>query len=343
MDTQEPAVRSGTWLEEELQRALERIEGLTHELARVQAEFGSQRAEVARLQEAMAVVEGRTQRHETGQDAWRGLQQSAEALSERVDLEAAQRRDIAAAVERRSERERGEQQDLHLQLEEMKMRLSEIEERRASEDDRQRRATADLAGRGRRDETLDDRLAHVERQSAADREALRRAQEEIVRLASPLTGLRAAIDELETSAHAMQEDQRRVDENLAAVRSQSEREDELLEVIDQQRAARQRMEERLSALDEAVEEARERLAEAQEERLLLRQQASGNHQRQREFGELLEAQRDAITEYFRRVNDANAAAGRGQAEEIERAHRIARDLLVQFSERSDEVGREQPL
>ncbi len=130
---------------------------------------------------------------------------------------------------------------------------------------------------------------------------------------------------------------------MANLEAEREREAELLEVIEQQRAARQRMEERLAAFDEALEESRRELAEASEERSMLRQQTAGNVERLRDLAETLEGQRLAIIEHFRRWTESGADSGRRQAEEIERANRVARDLLVRLSERSDEVGQEQPL
>jgi len=76
---------------------------------------------------------------------------------------------------------------------------------------------------------------------------------------------------------------------------------------------------------------------------MLRQQTAGNVERLRELAEALEEQRLVIVEHFRRWTEGGADSGRRQVEEIERANRVARDLLVRLTESSDEVGQERPL
>ena len=343
----EPAVRadvgSGEWLAQELQRALARVEELAQDLARLQAALSSQQAEMARLQETLAVVTGCTQRHETGQEAARALQQETAALAERIEQEAALRRDLAASVERETQREREERQTARQQLEQLSSHLEQLQQQFASDDERRRRVAADIGRWERREQTLDARVAELERRAVAEREALDGAREEQARTGAALPGLLSAVDELAERARSAQEERSRLEDGVAAVGAERERESELLEVIEQQRAARQRMEERLTALDEALEETRRNLAAAAEERSMVRQQVAGNQQRLRELAETLEGQRTAIIEHFRRWIDSGVESGRRQVQEIERANRVARDLLVRLTERSEEAGQEQPL
>ena len=62
-----------------------------------------------------------------------------------------------------------------------------------------------------------------------------------------------------------------------------------------------------------------------------------------ETAPVLSGQRVSVAEHFRRWTEAGAESGQRQVEEIERANRIARDLLVRLTERIDEAGQEQPL
>ena len=336
-------VDSARWFEQRLELALARVEELAHELARAHEELGSQRAQMGQLQDALAVVEGRTQRHESGQESARALHHETAALSERVEQEAALRRDLAAAVQRDERRRQEQHQGLRQKLEQLSARLEELSQQVASEHERERRVAQDFAEQGQREHTLDERMAALEAQLASDREALSRERESLARIAAALPGLLTGLDDLGERARSAQEERHRLDAAVAALRGERDRELELLELIEQQRSARQRTEERLTEADEALEELRRQLAAAAEERSMIGQQAAGNRSRLDELAEALEGQRLAIIEHFRRWTDAGVDSGRSQIEEIERANRLARDLLVRLSEGSDEAGHEQPL
>ncbi len=288
-------------------------------------------------------MQGRTQRHETGQDAARVLTQQSADLAERVEQEASLRRDLSAAVQRMEQREHEEQQSVRQELEQLASGLERLQGRLASDDELRRRIATGIAEQAHHEETLDGRVEAIEHRAGAAGVTSRKEREELARITSALAGLLAAVDELSQRAQSAQEERRRLEGDLAALRAEREREAELLEVIEQQRAARQRAEERLTAFDRALEEARRELATAAEERSMLRQQTAGNQQRLRELAETLEGQRLAIIEHFRRWTESGAESGRRTVAEIERGNRVARDLLVRLTERTDEAGQEQPL
>lgn len=336
-------VAGGSWLADELARTIARIDELSHELARVQEVVNSQQAESAQTQQQLAVVQGRTQRHEMGQDAARVLAQQSADQAERVEQEASLRRDLAAAVQRMEQREHDEQQSVRRELEQLASGLDRLQGRLASDDELRRRITTDIAEQAHQEETLDGRVKAIEHRAGAADETSRKEREELARITSALAGLLAAVDELSQRAQSAQEERRRLEGDLASLRADREREAELLEVIEQQRAARQRAEERLTAFDRALEEARRELDTAAEERSMLRQQTAGNQQRLRELTETLEGQRLALIEHFRRWTESGAESGGRTIAEIERGNRVARDLLVRLTERTDEAGQEQPL
>ena len=332
-----------SWLVDELARAVARIDELSHELARVQEVLNSQQAERAQIQQELAIVQGRTQRHETGQDAARVLTQQSGDLAERVEQEASLRRDLVAAVQRMEQRGHDEQQSARRELEQLASGLERLQGRLASDDEARRSIATGIAEQAHQEETLDGRVEALEHRASAAGETSRKEREELARISSTLSGLLAAVDELSQRAQSAQEERRRLEGDLAALRAEREREAELVEVIEQQRAARQRAEERLTAFDRALEEARRELTTAAEERSMLRQQTAGNQQRLRELVETLEGQRLAIIEHFKRWTESGAESGRRTIAEIERGNRVARDLLVRLTERTDEAGQEQPL
>lgn len=343
MTSPDRAVDEQAWALEQVQRVTAKAEELGRELAHLRETVEAQRAETARLQEALAMVEGRTLRHESGQDAARALQQETAALAERVEQEAALRRDLTDAFQRQIEREREQQQDVQRQLERLTADVDGAVQRAGAEQDRARTIAAGIAERDREGESAEGRLAALERWTEADRELLRQAREEQSRLAALLATARQAIDELTAAAGASQREQHRMDDELAAVRTERDREAQLLELVEQQRAVRQRVEERLSAFDSTLEEARRDAVRASEERIMLRQQAAGQEEQLERLSAALQALRDAVVQHFQRLAEASEETGRKSLEEINRVNRRARDLLVRFTEGTDETEREQPL
>lgn len=94
---------STIWIEEQLIRALERVETVTRDVARLQAGAQRRDQELDAQRLTLATVDGRTQRHEVGQDTVRWLQHEVAALDERLTEETALRREQVAAGERGQE------------------------------------------------------------------------------------------------------------------------------------------------------------------------------------------------------------------------------------------------
>jgi chromosome segregation ATPase len=266
-----------------------------------------------------------------------------DALRERLEEEAALRRELAERLMRLAERDSAEEGAQERTFEALASRVAELEGRQQAAGERERRVVAELAGQDADDDEVEGRLAVAEREVAAERDAGRRAAEEIARLAAVLPPLRATVEELVTRARALGADQRRLDDDVATLRSERDREAELLEVVEQQRAARHRLEERVAELEERLAESGSRLDAADEDRALLRRELAGAAERLRALGETLEGQRLAVVDHARRRTRADEDAARRRAEELDREVRVARDLLVRLSEGSEQAGQEQPL
>src|SRR5690606_6474440 len=98
------------------------------------------------------------------------------------------------------------------------------------------------------------------------------------RVASVVPDLASNLRDLDTRTRETQLGQRRTGDEVSALASERSRETELLELVDQQRALRVRLEERLSAVEEDVAAVRRELAAAAEDRALLRQQTTAAHE-----------------------------------------------------------------
>ena len=322
----------GDWIEGQLAELRERTERMGRELGGLRGALQEQQRGSSELQGALAVVEGRTRRHEAGQELARFVQQQLGVVTERLEEEAALRRDQRGALEREQHRDREAGESGAAALDELAERLHALEQHVSGESERQRRLADDRAAAERAEERLAERIAATEGRLAALAEAWAGEREERARFDAALPGLGAALDELDARTVALRAELRaelrRSEDDIAKVRARRDREDDLIELVEQQRSTRIRLEERLSALESRVEEAVQGLGSASEERLGLGRQLTGVEERLRALGESIEAQRWAVLEHFGRLLEADEAVSRKQIDELELCIRERRRLLV---------------
>lgn len=338
-----PLPGQGTWIGDELQRAQQRIESLTREITLLNHSLKAQQEETARLVEALQVVDGRTLRHEAGQEATREVRQELGVLEERIAAEAALRRDLAAQLTRAEEREAEAQRELQRVLNQIASQLDDATGRDAAVLARQRAILEEAAERERDDRDQASRLESLERRLGALEEQARHNGVEVARVVSSFSPLLGTLEAVEARVRTLQADQRRMDDEVAALRAVRDREEALLEVLEQQRVTRARVEDRLNTVEETVEEVRQRQGALLEEQTLLARTLAGAADERRGILERIESQRDVVFEHLRRQLRAGEESARRHIEEIEREIRISRALLVRMDEQHEDAGREQPL
>ena len=225
-----------------------------------------------------------------------------------------------------------------LLVESVRTQMDLLEQRIAGQGERGRRLGDELAEHDRAREVADVRLEGVEGRIAALAEAAGTEREERTRVDAALPELEGAVDEAGARLTAMQAALRRSEDGLARLETSLGREEELRQVIEQQRAVRIRLEDRLRDLEDGLQQTLELLGNAAEERLALRHQTRGIEERMGRLTESLEFQRDAVIDHFRRVLDVEEQQGKRQIEEIEQRLRRGRSLLVRLRESGPRSG-----
>ena len=320
-----------------------KVDELARELTHARAAVEALRAEVSRLEEQLQTVEGRTLRHESGQDLAREVKGELANVEERLEAEATLRRDLAAVVERGGSRDREFESELRRALEVIALRLDRFEGHQSAADERQRTLASGAAEWIGSEQRTEERVAALEQQLAAQRAAAIEHSNEIASAAARLPDIDRRLDELMTEAAAARVERQRVEAEVAALRSIRDREAELLDLLEQQRATRTRHETRLSEIEEFLATVVRTSGEAAEERARLAREQAGAAERLRTLGERLEGLRISIVEHLRRQVRADEQAGRRVVEETERELRVARTLLTRMSEQTEDAVQEQPL
>lgn len=320
-----------------------RVDELARELTHSRAAIEALRAEVTRLEEQLQLVEGRTLRHEAGQDLTREVKSELAGIEERLESESTLRRDLAAVVERTGTRDREFESELRRALEVIAGRLDRFEGHQTASDQRQRSLATDAAEWVGSEQRTEERFVALERQVAAQRDAAIEHADEIAAVAARVPDIDRRLDELITEVAAARAERQRMEADIAALRSIRDREAEVLDLLEQQRATRTRHESRLSEIEEFLASVVRSSGEAAEERARLAREQAGAAERLRTLTERLEALRISIVEHMRRQVRADEVAGRRMVEETERELRVARTLLTRMSEQTEDAVQDQPL
>lgn len=309
LDSVPPEGVSG-WAERQVAALRENTDRLRHEVDVLRSAMHEQQRIVAGLDTTLASIEENTRRHETEQQALRTAQQRLQGTLEGAE----------AVISRLNERVQG------------------LEQRSRSADAMYGRRPDDDATLGAgRIEDIDNRI-----RAAADLAMQGRQAKE--RLDIELPEISSSISQLEATTETLRTELRRTGEEVAQERARRDREDELLELIDQQRSARIRLEERLALYGEYLEEARDRLGAAAEERAALARQSSRTDERLLMLSEALDMLREAVVEHFQRLLDAERAATEKQIEGIEQRLREGQQLVTRLREGTDpQTAPERPL
>lgn len=320
-----------------------RVDELARELTHSRAAIEALRAEVTRLEEQLQVVEGRTLRHESGQDLAREVKGELAGVEEQLAAESTLRRDLAAVVERTGTRDREFESELRRALEVIAGRLDRFEGHQTATDERQRSLASGAADWAGNEQRTEERFVALERQVAAQRDAAIEHAEQLAGAAARLPDVDQRLDELITEVTAARAARQRMEAEIAALRSIRDREAEVLDLLEQQRATRTRHESRLSEIEEFLATVVRSSGEAAEERARLAREQAGASERLRTLAERLEALRISIVEHMRRQVRAEEVAGRRVVEETERELRVARTLLTRMSEQTEDAVQDQPL
>jgi len=319
------------------------IEELARQLNQSQTAIEALHAELVGIEETLQTVDGRSRRQDSAQEQAQPLRQELARFEQRLDDEVALRRDLSAMVERTGLRDHELESELRRALEVIAGQLADFDGHQASSEQRQRSLVAGVAEREREERSLEDRVLELERQIAAQRQTMMQQVDGTSRVDSQVTDLEQRVREMDDQHDASEAAQRRLDEEVASLRSIRDREGELLDLIDQQRATRARHESRLSEIEELVLAVEQRLVSAEEQRARLAREQAGSVERMRDFGERLEALRMATVDHLRLRMRADEEMGRRRAEDQERELRVSRDLVTRLAEQTENVIQEPPL
>jgi chemotaxis protein MotB len=315
----------------------ERLAELSREIERLQGDAADRDTALGALRDEWRTVDGRTLRHEAGLDTVHELRSLVERLGERLEEEAALRRDAIAALTQARARDSEAAEVVERHTLDVLARVRAVEEQ-ARQGEAERQRLAQQVG------VLDDgmvrasaRLDDVALQAVAVRDAERASARDLAAMESRLQALAGTVSDLVTRQQEAQSERRALGDAVSALRTTRDRELDLLDLLEQQRATRQRLEERLMSVEEGLAEAGRALLDAAEQRAQLRMQLAALDRQVTRLTTTLEAQRALAQRQLRAVLDAESAAGTRTVAEIERRARERSELLRRLHEESEQL------
>ncbi len=310
-DASTPPAGAEGWAERQVAALREHADRLRHEVDVVRSALHEEQRTVSGLQTTLMSIEDHTRRQEAEQQTTRSTQQRVLASLEGTEAVISRLNERVQALEQRS--------------------LSAESAHRQSGLDRE-----DATRMPGRMEDLENRVSALTELAMQGRQA-----KDQIELALPEIG--ASISQLAATTETLRTELRRTGDELAQERARRDCEAELLELIDQQRSTRIRLEERLALYGEHLEEARGRLGAAAEERGALARQISRTDERLLVLSEALDMQREAVIDHFQRLLESERAASGKQVQDIEARLREGQQLLTRLREAGELQAPEQPL
>ncbi|RLT27340.1 MAG: hypothetical protein DWI48_03845 [Chloroflexi bacterium] len=334
---------TAVWLEEQLERALERIESLTRDVVRAHASHAAREQELDDLRTTLATIEGRTRRSELAQDALPEIRRALASVEERLTAESSLRRDQLSAADRGRERDDSADAGLARVMLELAERVVAIERTQAASVDRDAQRAAAAAEVAQEQQQLITRAETITAQVESLMRGVRQESSDLDAFREAIEASRIHTAAVEARTETMQRDLQQFGDQLAQVSQHLDRETAFADLIEQHRVLRQRVEDGLASLERDAESKTHTTRAEVEERALLRAHVASMDRALLQLAERVEAQRLVLLDHFQRVTDSAEAAGRRQSDEIDRQVRAARELLVRLSESADAATREQPL
>ncbi len=330
-------------LEERLAVALQRIADLAHQLERAREESATRDAAVRSLTDAWQTVDGRTQRHEVSVEVVRMLATQVSAIEARLEQEAQLRRDALASLGQGVARDRDAAGIVVGQLEELEARLDDTARRTAGVGEQRSTQAEVLRDLDHRLDRLREAVASLESHALADREATLVATNARAAIEARVDALGAALAEHDTGLREAQHQGRVLAGAISELQGLRRSEAAIQDVIDQQRALRQRVEERFGELEAAVRDIGGALLEAAEQRAQLRLGVAQLTTRVDELSEQVAATRQLVVTGLRAIAAVDDRSGQRDAVEAERRARERRETLKRIEEQAEQAAQGLPL
>lgn len=330
-------------LEERLSFALQRIADLGRELDRARDDNATRDAAVRALSDAWQTIDGRTLRHEISVESIRALASSVSDIEARLEQEAQLRRDALASLGQGVARDRDVAGVVVGQLEELEARLDDTAQLAAGVGAQRSTQAEVVRDLDHRLDRLSDMVATLESRLSAEREAGLAAANAQGDIEARVDALRTALADQDMRLREHQHQGRVLVDAVSELQGLRRPDAELRDLLDQQRALRQRVEERFAQLEGSVHDVGQALLEAAEQRAQLRLGLAQLATRLDELTTQQEAARSLFVSALRTLAGVEDRSGQREVAEVDRRARERREALSRIEEQAEQAAQGLPL
>lgn len=313
-----PAVSALGWVQDQLHLVKAQLGKVQHQMDQTQA-MALDAVEKLRAQEAaLNGVLAQSNALAPLQDELRQVKDLLARLQEQQVQTRNQSDELARQRAAEVERERVERSDLLRRLGDLEHEVESWLERQSGVEEAARHYQEGVALSNLRLEALDRRLEQVESKASRSLEAANRVDQEMSRVDATLMEL-AREDEVQAErARVALEAARRLEGDVSADRRDLAGLNQLSERVELLRVERQRLEDRLAAAEESMEELRSLLAKQEQLIGVLEGRTQGYHGRLESLRDELLRNRQQLVEHLRKLSTGQERVKKRQIGDLER-------------------------
>ena len=313
-----PTVNALAWLQDQLHLVKAQLGKVQHQMDQTQA-MALDAVEKLRAQEA--ALSGLLSQGNALAPIQDELRQIKDVLARLQEQQVQARNQLDEMTRQRAadgERERVERGDLLRRLDELEREVESWMERQSGVEETARHYQEGVALSSLRIEALERRLGQAESKASRSLEAANRADQEIARVDAALLEL-AREDEVQAErARVALEAARRLEGEVSADRRDLGALNQMGERVELLRVERQRLEDRLAGVEEAMEELRTLLAKQEQLIGVLEGRTQGYHGRLESLREEILRYRQQLVEHLRKLSTGQERVKKRQITDLER-------------------------
>lgn len=327
-----PAVNAVAWLQDQLHLIKAQLGKIQHQMDQTQA-MALDAVEKMRAQEAdLHLLASQSNALVPVQEELRQVKDVLARLQEQQVQTRAQVDELARQRAAETERDRVERGGFSRRLDDLEREVERWTERQSGVDEAARHYQEGVALLNIRIENLESRLEALDSRASRSLEAVNRADQEINRVDAVLLELGRADEVQAERARVALEAARRLEGEVSADRREFSALNQIGERVELLRVERQRLEDRLSGVEEAMDEIRGLLGRQEHLIGVLEGRSQGYQNHLESLREELIRHRQQLVEHLRKLSTGQERVKRRQIGDLEREVQELRKHTIELAE-----------
>lgn len=317
VETAPPSAEAVPWLEEELRQAKSQLHKLQQLVEQTRNRLWNLAETVQKGEDVLAAVASHLTAFPQLQDEVRQAKEQLGRLQERQLADQSRIEDVMRQQQAGAERQREEHSVSLRRLEAVEKLAQSYEGRMLAVEEGGRRLREDMSLLEKRLELVDKGVEELTTKTARHGEAVKRLEDEARRLHAEADGLTKQDSVLSERAQLLAEQVRHLGEQVTIINDDHVVQQELADLQENWRREGQRLDERVKALERALEEHQQRAEDHTRALDLLESKGETQMERLAAFQQQIREQRQQVADYLRKLSQFQERQKRRQLASLE--------------------------